>query len=157
MGREVRRVPYPFIGPGDIWPGFIMEAIECFHCGGSGEAPYGAHKSCNWNLDEKPDSDIYESFHCPVCEGEGEVHPKIDIPFGPGYQMWETTSEGSPMSPSFEKPEELARWLTENNASAFGSMTASYDDWMRTIVRGWSPSAVIKDGTLHSGVSGLDQ
>ena len=34
--------------------------------------------------------------------------------------MYEDTSEGTPISPAFETPEELARWLADNGASAFG-------------------------------------
>lgn len=41
--------------------------------------------------------------------------------------IYETCSEGSPISPAFETPEELARWLTDNS---FGSMTATYEQWL---------------------------
>jgi hypothetical protein len=45
--------------------------------------------------------------------------------------MYEDTSEGTPISPAFETPEELARWLTDNEASAFGGMGASYEGWLK--------------------------
>jgi len=47
--------------------------------------------------------------------------------------MYETCTEGTPISPAFATPEELARWLADNEASAFGGMTASYEGWLRTI------------------------
>lgn len=82
---------------------------------------------------------------CPTCEGEAslESYPgqrdeadawePTDPPAGEGWQMWETTSEGSPMSPVFATPEELARWLADTGASVFGSNTLDYAGWMRQI------------------------
>ena len=66
--------------------------------------------------------------------------------------MYETTSEGTPISPAFETPEELARWLADNNASAFGRMTATYDQWLATCKAGWAPSAIMDSTGFHSGV-----
>ena len=68
------------------------------------------------------------------------------------YQMYETCSEGTPISPVMASPEELARWLADYNASAFGSMTANYQDWLCTIKQGSAPSMILSNGTLKSGV-----
>jgi hypothetical protein len=51
------------------------------------------------------------------------------------YQMYETCSDGTPISPVFATPEDLARWLTDNHASAFGDMTLPYERWLQ-IARG---------------------
>lgn len=68
-------------------------------------------------------------------------------------QMYETCSEGTPISPVMEKPKELARWLADNNASAFGSQGASYESWLATIEQGWAVSGVFTPSTgLISGV-----
>ena len=67
--------------------------------------------------------------------------------------MYEDTSEGTPISPAFETPGELARWLADNNASAFGSSGASYEQWLATVKAGWAPSAVATGGRLESGVA----
>lgn len=48
--------------------------------------------------------------------------------------MYETCSEGTPISPIFAGPEELAEWLASNDASTFADHTASRDDWMRIIL-----------------------
>lgn len=70
--------------------------------------------------------------------------------------MYETTSEGTPISPAFRTPEELARWLADNKASAFGSMTASYESWLEVARGGWAPSAIYTPETgLVSGVEGV--
>jgi hypothetical protein len=67
--------------------------------------------------------------------------------------MYEETSEGTPISPAFATPEELARWLADNDASAFGGMTATYEDWLATCRAGSSAgSMVIDGGRMMSGV-----
>ena len=49
------------------------------------------------------------------------------------YQMYEDTSEGTPISPAFVRPEDLAHWLADNKASAFAGMTATYEQWLAMI------------------------
>lgn len=106
--------------------------------------------------------------HCATCKGEGSIwdspaskhkaeHWKQkEPPKGKGYQMWETTSEGSPMSPVFATPEELAKWLADNGASSFGSMTSTYEAWLRVCNGGFAPSAVFdSEHGLRSGVEML--
>lgn len=106
--------------------------------------------------------------HCAACNGKGHVWENrgwkrlakkwrtINPPKGDAYQVWETTSEGSPISPPFATPEELARWLADHGASSFGSQTATYEEWL-AFARGpgWAPSAVSVDGgPIVSGVVG---
>lgn len=106
---------------------------------------------------------------CEACKGHGSIWSDkkhedaaekwepTDPPTGDYYQLWETTSEGSPISPPCETPEKLARWLADNEASSFGSQTESYDTWLE-FVRGpgWAPSAigVVGEG-IKSGVKGV--
>jgi hypothetical protein len=71
------------------------------------------------------------------------------------YMMYEDTSEGTPISPAFPTPEELARWLADTGASAFAGQTASYDAWLRIARGGFAPSAVLSGGVLQSGVEAL--
>jgi hypothetical protein len=66
--------------------------------------------------------------------------------------MYENTSEGTPISPAFATPEELARWLADNGASSFGGMTASYEAWLSVAKGGYAPSLVISGGIMQSGV-----
>lgn len=70
-------------------------------------------------------------------------------------QMYETVSEGTPISPVMETPEELAHWLAESGASAGGYMTATYEQWLRVCKGGYAPSLVITDGQMTSGVAGI--
>ena len=72
------------------------------------------------------------------------------------FQMYETCTEGTPISPVVATPEVLARWLADNGASAFGGMTASYEQWLAMIGRGWAPSAMVSAETgLVSGVEAV--
>jgi hypothetical protein len=41
------------------------------------------------------------------------------------------TSSGTSISPAFETPEELARWLTDTNASAYALSTNTYEQWLK--------------------------
>lgn len=104
---------------------------------------------------------------CQTCSGSG-IHPDdqamVDAweseppPSGPGFQMWETTSEGSPISPVFATPELLASWLATNGASAFGSEGATYEQWLGMIRAEWAPSAMMRDGgPLVSGVQAISE
>lgn len=151
MGREVRRVAIGFNWPlNQTWWGYLLDPIPCQSCtDGSNEgAEYG---------------------HCPVCEGEHEVYPQVSPPAVPidefqswqealysGWQMWETTSEGSPISPVMESPEQLAHWLADNHASSFGSSDATYEQWLAMIGKGSSIGAVYTPETgLISGVKAI--
>ncbi len=68
------------------------------------------------------------------------------------FQMYEDTTEGTPISPAFATAEELARWLADNGAKAGAYSTATYEQWLATIRAGSAPSMTIIDGVLRSGV-----
>lgn len=82
---------------------------------------------------------------CPHCKGEGVLFLNDEIkrlheefrwmepPTGEGYQMWENTSEGSPISPVFKTAEELAEYCEREGVSWFGARTAKKEDWLRVI------------------------
>lgn len=82
---------------------------------------------------------------CEACKGMGvlEAYPgqraeadawePTEPPTGEGWQMWETTSEGSPTSPVFATAEELAEWCA-TGATVFGTdHYAGRDEWLRII------------------------
>ena len=81
---------------------------------------------------------------CPVCNGSGELWLSDEIkklheewkpcepPTGEGYQLWETTSEGSPNSPVFKTLEELCEWC-ETNTNTFARFKATKEQWMQML------------------------
>jgi hypothetical protein len=82
--------------------------------------------------------------NCRTCNGTGEIWcdekfatlrddwERIEPPTGSAYQLWETTSEGSPVSPPFETLNDLCRWC-QDNATTFGSFKVSADEWYRML------------------------
>lgn len=100
---------------------------------------------------------------CPDCEGHGEIWDspededaaaawkKTEPPVGDWYQIWETVSEGSPISPPLEKPEFLATWMATKYPE-----DGTYTTWLRFINGpGWAPSGAISDGKWLSGVEAV--
>jgi len=73
------------------------------------------------------------------------------------YQMYETCSEGTPISPPCATVEELARWLADNKASACGSMTATYEQWLAMRITGSAPAMVVDNGHVRSGVEVMSE
>ncbi|MDD4972322.1 MAG: hypothetical protein PHT07_23075 [Paludibacter sp.] len=165
MGREVRRVP-----PNWEHPTKNGEYVPLFEPGYEQALAEWEEQQQKWeegfrrnyfdgpkwipkdeNLKEMP----FEEWH-GVRPEKSEYMPSWKDSERTHYQMYETTSEGTPISPVMKSPEELARWLADNKASAFGDMTASYEEWFCTIKRGSAPSMILQVGdkgaTLKSGV-----
>lgn len=102
---------------------------RCSECGGDGILPSAREKYQAWEPEEPPE--------------------------GPGYQLWETVSEGSPVSPVFETPEELARWLSnDDNLHPHDIQRGtSYETWLKFIQGpGHAFSLVTVCGRPMSGV-----
>lgn len=105
-------------------------------------------------------------FDCPTCEGhasleryegqraEAEQWEREDPPKGEGWQLWETVSEGSPISPVFPDAEGLARWMT-TPAVCWGAVKEPYtiEQARAFIGAGWAPTMVSTPGKgLQDGV-----
>lgn len=100
---------------------------------------------------------------CPTCAGEGidptvreayEAWEKTGPPAGEGWQLWETVSEGSPITPVFPTAEGLADWLA--NSTAWGANETRYEQWLKFLTGpGWAPSLVMQGGQVMSGVEAV--
>lgn len=110
MGRELKRVPLDFDWPlRKIWYGYL-------------------HTLCGSNCDDckhyaRLKGLKFTDYGCPDFE--------LNPPKGDGYQLWETTTEGSPISPVFKTVEALAKYC-ETECTIFGSEKLSYDNWLKT-------------------------
>lgn len=139
MGREVRRVPADWQHPktGDrfdpLFDGY-NDALASFQ---DDIDKMGLAEALDYN-GGGPCSDDY----MPDWPESERTH----------YMMYEDTSEGTPISPAFETPEELAQWLADTGASSFGHSTATYEQWLPTCRGAWAPSMVMESGQLKSGV-----
>jgi hypothetical protein len=105
MSHEIRKVPANWQHPkkrGSYIPLF-------------NGADYERNVSATWPVLPKPKE------YMPVWTAEEATH----------FMMYETCTEGTPISPAFATIEELARYLADTGASAFGSQTADYDHWLK--------------------------
>jgi len=100
---------------------------------------------------------------CTACDGEGEHWPSPEAkkayedwqpyepPAGDGYQIWETVSEGSPISPVFSTARDLAAHMATTKWGA--DKGTPFETWMKFIEGpGWSISMVMQDGRMMTGV-----
>lgn len=98
-------------------------------------------------------------YECRKCWSDGELWPskeakelyenweEVEPPAGEGYQMWETVSEGSPVSPVFASKETFVAWLiaegySENAAKQFAEV-------------GYAFSMVIANGQIYENLESL--
>ena len=96
-----------------VWWGYL-ERAPCTDCDAEGKAN-GA-----W---------------CQKCEGKKTYRVITHPPEGDGFQLWETTSEGSPISPVFATLDELCAWCADH-ATTFADFRASADQWKAMLGEG---------------------
>lgn len=83
-----------------------------------------------------PDGEVWKGYL--ISDGqcdEADEWEHEEPPTGAGWQLWETTSEGSPISPVFASAEELADWC-EVNATWFGSLKWNRKQWLDSFQAG---------------------
>ena len=128
MGRELKRVPLDFDYPiGKVWYGYYDKYFNFCHseysAGCEGCKAYAKIKGVPMEDGRCPDYDTYYGI---------DISNKVEVPKGEGYQLWETTSEGSPSSPVFKTLEELCEWC-EKNATVFANIKVSKEEWMKML------------------------
>lgn len=120
------------------------------------------HDSINqWIVVEAECKRLGVPAFCAACAGQGDVWPSKDAeaayeaweraepPAGEGWQLWETVSEGSPISPVFATSEELVWHLVINEGHSESSARAF-------VASGWAPSGIsTPDGGFVSGIEGM--
>jgi hypothetical protein len=99
---------------------------------------------------------------CQVCKGNA-MHPAdqaaseawvvTEPPAGEGWQMWETVSEGSPITPVFSSAEALVEYLVAKGTTGDPPYRRSAAEAF--VKEGWAPSFITTgDGQVLQG--GLD-
>lgn len=139
MGRKVRRVPADWQHPTNEEGNYIP-----------------MHERFPYN-----DEEIAEGLSEGWLDAEAPHYGIAVMPAWPAevrthYQMYEDTTEGTPISPVMDSPEALARWLADTGASAFADMPASYEHWLRVCRGGYAPSMVMDQDGIRSGVEGFN-
>lgn len=91
--------------------------------------------------------------NCDYCHGDGtlwrspedkanaESWQSTEPPDGPGYQVWETVSEGSPISPVFKDANDLVCWLNESEGYSLDAAINFVHG------SGWAPSGMFSTAT----------
>ena len=150
-----------------MWERDVDEEYAALTKGLAGRSPsmeIVGHDSIDaWHAEDKVikaeglDSEVWGI--CQHCEGGGidpsvieayEAWERTSPPVGDGYQIWETVSEGSPISPVFATPEELADWMFINGTNLDSGI--SKEQWLKFITVGWAPSLVGDKNGVRSGV-----
>lgn len=125
MGRELRRVPLDFDYPlNKVWYGYYCEPSFChneYSAGCEGCKAFARVKGLP-----------LKNHGCPDFGKYFKVEPSIEPPIGEGYQLWETTSEGSPVSPVFKTLDELCGWC-EENATTFSHFKTTKEKWKQML------------------------
>jgi len=118
MGRELKRVPLDFSWPqGKIWYGYSASLCKDGDYGFTCEECKEFAKLKNIPM---------TTYDCPNFD------KYLGPPDGEGFQLWETTSEGSPNSPVFKTLDELCEWCAEN-ATTFGRNKATKEQWLQML------------------------
>lgn len=133
MGRELRRVPMGFDYPMNmVWYGRYIDCISTCINGGDGRHCEQCKKMAE--IKGIPASDCgCPDFDTYLEEPMKKLKELLAPPSGEGYQLWETTSEGSPVSPVFETLDELCEWC-ENNATTFADFKTSKEKWKEMLI-----------------------
>lgn len=131
MSREVKRVAVDFGWPRKkVWPGYCFttpdcQVATCPDADGS-ELPWSKEAMC--------------AFHRAIWDAPFVA---LDPPTGEGWQLWETVSEGSPISPVFRDREGLIDWIASSmyDDSRVGP-PLSREQAERFVDAGWAPSGI---------------
>jgi hypothetical protein len=133
--------------PDEGWQAVTRTAAEVNAANARGASGFGdmAHDAISrYILVETRAKRLGVYGHCTHCDGKGYIFatPEIEAqheawthfepPSGDGYQLWETTSEGSPISPVFDSIEKLCEYAAAH-CSTFGSHRTSAAEWRRML------------------------
>lgn len=174
MGRELRMVPpnwnHPVVtrsyGNEDFQPMFDRNYKDACDEWKEGFAKWEAGERPEWYT--STDSEYWEYAGNPP---EREYYRPWNDEDATWFQVWETVSEGTPVTPPFATKEELIEYLVANgdfwdqsrrHDRAMGrDIIMNCDPWTRKQAEafvngpGWAPSMIADSKGLRSGVEAL--
>lgn len=169
MGREVRRVPANWEHPKVERPDHrLQRMVEDYQSmfdrpfGPAMDEWYANWKA--WERGERPDYCSNESKNLPFWEWEGgppdPEYYRPDWKDGEAtwFQVYETVSEGSPVSPPFATQVELVDYLVANGD--FWDQKRGNGGWDRKnaeafVGTGYAPSMVVTGGVAYAPRDGM--
>lgn len=152
MGREVRRVPAG-------WNGMRREdGRPQPHFDRDFEAAANKWKAelLGWCAAEHGGMEYWECYGNPPSRRY--YRPVWKLEEATHYQLYETATEGTPLSPAFATLEELARWYADNGDPVYGR-TLTYEQSLCFVREGWAPTGVFdpKRGFICGPLAIADQ
>lgn len=186
MGREIRRVPPNWDHPKRSVPNYVLGVMEERYQPLRDQDAESAFQEwmdeyqkwllsehdrviAEYGADDYPKSEPYRSFvkwHGSAPNPE-YYRPQWSPDSLTWWQVWETVSEGTPVTPPFETQAELVEYLVANGdfwdqaRRKEGRTTMNCDPWTRKQAEsfvygaGWAPSLVVTQGAVMSGVEAM--
>jgi hypothetical protein len=176
MGREIRRVPpnweHPKETKGQYERGqFVVKEVYKPLLDGSFEQKAkdwlidlqkwldGTHESFIYALNNNPDDDKPPQTIRGYCDHYQDFprmeyyHPEWDEADCTAYQIYETVSEGTPVSPVFQTEQEIIDWLVSQGHSLNSATQFVKHKWAPTMLMAVNPDGT---GTFATGIDTFD-
>ena len=169
MGREVRMVPKNWEHPKKTEYNFLKQRdvtnyqpmYDQSYVDAATEYRDGFLKFYNTNEHRERACEFWDWHGNPPNEAYYRAYQDKEASW---YQLYETVSEGTPVSPPYKTKEELADYLAEHGdfwdqkRRKEGETIMNCEPWGKeqaykfVMGDGWAPSMVITDGKMQSGV-----
>lgn len=179
MGREIRMVPPNWEHPKKEVPNYIKGRMEeryqpMFDSSYTERMDEWIKEYQLWKEGKHPDQLDGSAKECKrYAEWSGNppdheyYRPEWSKDEMTWFQVYETVSEGTPVTPPFETQEELVEYLVANGdfwdqrRRAEGDSIMNCAPWSREAAErfvfgsGWAPSMIMTGGKIMSGVEGM--
>jgi hypothetical protein len=160
MGREIRRVPlgweHPRYTENDCYDK-IGQLRPCYDQDFPTASAEWREEYAKWKPEEHDGMEYWEYANAPdreTCRPMFTEEPTW-------WVVYETVSEGTPVTPAFATAEELIDYLTKHGdywAQEYGDAPPSREACEKFVKgSGWAPSMMIVDGTAKMGIAACDE
>lgn len=158
MGREIRMVPADWQHPRNTHGHFQPMHAQTFE---QACAEWDGEKA-KWDRGERPKYAADADYPYEEYAGERPDDPVYYRPWkdedAVWVQVWETVSEGSPVTPPFATKAELVDYLTKCGDN--WDQKRGDPPWPRKaaeqfVEAGWAPSMVMQDGKIYTASTGF--
>lgn len=169
MGREIRRVPpnwqHPVYTEDDAPSNRVGQPRPCHDTDYPTAAAKWKRDFAEWEargpIRVMRDGSLWD---CEFWEYDSPPDPETCRPAfaeePTWWQVYETVSEGTPVSPAFETKEALIDYLAEHGdfwAQHRGDPPPSREVARRFVEGGWAPSAIVTAGRVRTGIDSVEE
>lgn len=152
MGREVRRVPPNWTHPEDGRGMFDQHIDDAMAEWKANVERIRSGNFDKWEEDYRDAPDPVSAYIDDYPEPDADDFRPWRDEEATWFQVWQTVSEGTPVTPAFEAPEELIEYLVAHGD--FWDQQRGDGGWSRRsatslVKAGWVPSAIIDSEGVH--------